>query len=238
MNTPLNNTKTPAPGDENSELLLKKTAKILVLLTIFPFIASSIILVWILKYFPTLSVSMLKILTHLDIYFILALIVITALLLFSLIWTSIALVTKKSYWKNLGYCSLVLLLSIFSLIIFLNATRQFRHDQFEALADRSKPLIDAIEKFNFDSGRYPLSLEELVPAYLPEVPGTGIPFYPRYQYSFADAETPYKKYELLVPCSNGILNWDVFFYWPERNYPVYIYGGVAEKIKDWAYVHE
>lgn len=242
MDTPLNNTQAQAPGDENAELLLKKTAKILTLLTIVPFIASSIIIIWILKYFPTLSASLLAALTHLDIYIMLMLIVIAALLFFlfilTIIWAIIAFLGKKSYWRNIGHCSLVLLFSIFSLFIFLDATWQFRHDQFEALADRSKPLIEAIERFNNDSGRYPLSLEELIPAYLPEVPGTGIPVYPGYMYSCADDETPYKKYELLVQCSKGSREGDSFFYWPEGNYPEHIYGGRVDKIKDWAYVHE
>jgi len=46
------------------------------------------------------------------------------------------------------------------------------------------------------------------------------------------------KWELRVPCPSGGLNWDVFFYWPSKNYPNYIYGGSVERIGDWAYVHE
>ena len=46
------------------------------------------------------------------------------------------------------------------------------------------------------------------------------------------------EWELRVPCSLGILNWDVFFYWPRETYPDYIYGGSVERIGKWAYVHE
>ena len=45
-------------------------------------------------------------------------------------------------------------------------------------------------------------------------------------------------WELRIECSWGMLNWDVFFYWPTTNYPNYIYGGDTERIGDWAYVHE
>jgi len=45
-------------------------------------------------------------------------------------------------------------------------------------------------------------------------------------------------WELRVRCSWGLMNWDVFFYWPTTNYPKYIYGGETEIIGDWAYVHE
>jgi hypothetical protein len=45
-------------------------------------------------------------------------------------------------------------------------------------------------------------------------------------------------WELRIPCSLGILNWDVFFYWPSERYPERIYGGSTERIGRWAYVHE
>jgi hypothetical protein len=45
-------------------------------------------------------------------------------------------------------------------------------------------------------------------------------------------------WELRVPCPIGLLNWDVFFYWPSETYPDYAYGGSVERIGGWAYVHE
>ena len=45
-------------------------------------------------------------------------------------------------------------------------------------------------------------------------------------------------WELRIDCSNGVLNWDVFFYWPTHTYPKSIYGGGTERIGDWVYVHE
>ena len=45
-------------------------------------------------------------------------------------------------------------------------------------------------------------------------------------------------WELRIDCSRGMINWDVFFYWPTQRYPNHIYGGVVERIADWAYVHE
>ncbi|HXF48942.1 MAG TPA: hypothetical protein VNL73_05910 [Verrucomicrobiae bacterium] len=45
-------------------------------------------------------------------------------------------------------------------------------------------------------------------------------------------------WELRIQCSLGIMNWDVFFYWPTEHYPEEIYGGWVEKIGKWAYVHE
>ena len=45
-------------------------------------------------------------------------------------------------------------------------------------------------------------------------------------------------WELRINCSWGLLNWEVFFYWPTQQYPGYIYGGSVERIGNWAYVHE
>lgn len=45
-------------------------------------------------------------------------------------------------------------------------------------------------------------------------------------------------WELRIECSKGVLNWDVFFYWPTKDYPQNIYGGTTEQIGEWAYVHE
>lgn len=45
-------------------------------------------------------------------------------------------------------------------------------------------------------------------------------------------------WELRIRCPLGGINWDVFFYWPSEDYPDEIYGGVVERIGDWAYVHE
>jgi hypothetical protein len=45
-------------------------------------------------------------------------------------------------------------------------------------------------------------------------------------------------WELRIDCPRGMLNWDVFFYWPTQRYPNQIYGGSVERIGQWAYVHE
>lgn len=45
-------------------------------------------------------------------------------------------------------------------------------------------------------------------------------------------------WELRVQCPLGMLNWDVFFYWPSEDYPERAYGGSVERIGRWAYVHE
>jgi hypothetical protein len=215
---------------------------------------------------------------------------------------------------------------------------------FAALAERSRPIVSAIQAYTRENGRPPESLDDLVPRQIDRIPSTRMPAYPAYEYSVPKADSPVMlrwydlgsrngapfnglwKYpdgdkahsilvlttsrddivrevqvdrnapsvvalpfdpvawrqqpsvrmqmldsiprgkvapgqhlrdvleilgpedgrrvlsdtpwELRVPCSRGLVNWDVFFYWPGQQYPAYGYGGSIERIADWAYVHE
>jgi hypothetical protein len=142
-------------------------------------------------------------------------------------------------------------------LAFLPASLGVLHLQGEArslafarLAERARPLVAAIGRYERERGAPPRALDRLVPDYLEEIPGTGIEAYPEYGYR-AFAETAeasgqssghrpagVSRWELRVDCSIGVLNWDVFFYRPTRDYPDEIYGGRVERIADWAYVHE
>ena len=114
-----------------------------------------------------------------------------------------------------------------------------RRAAFARVAERGEVLIKAIEAYNDDKGKFPTSLDELVPEYLEQVPGTGLRGFPDYRYTstvqYGSYETPY---QLMVHCSSGFLNFDSFFYWPSQDYPEAIYGGSTERIGKWAYVHE
>ncbi len=126
-----------------------------------------------------------------------------------------------------------------------------RREAFAALAERSRPLIEAIEAFEQVEGRPPTSLDELVPIYLPEVPTTGMNAYPRWFYrvtSDGKKSDPVtgpqgnpseeNRWSLSVPCSSGAINFDRFTYWPLKNYPDTRDGRGIERIGDWAYEHE
>lgn len=115
-----------------------------------------------------------------------------------------------------------------------------RMQAFHGLADRSIFLVEAIHRYDKDKGRPPKYLSELVPAYITEIPKTNIGAYPEYKY---ETTTDPKKWDdnpwvLYVDTPLGVLNWDMFLYFPKQNYPEHGYGGYLERIKDWAYVHE
>lgn len=107
-------------------------------------------------------------------------------------------------------------------------------------AQRGQVLIDAIEKYKADKGLYPNTLPELAPTYISQIPETGMCGYRSFEYQrieqvFGDATGGY---ELKIDTSLGPLNWDVFIYWPNQQYPERTYGGHIEQIGSWAYVHE
>jgi hypothetical protein len=53
----------------------------------------------------------------------------------------------------------------------------------------------------------------------------------------ADEERLFQTYEIRVNLFQ-FLQFDSLVYWPERNYPDFMYGGGVERIGDWVYVHE
>ena len=57
--------------------------------------------------------------------------------------------------------------------------------------------------------------------------------YPEYQYNVSD-----DRWSLVIDTSLGVLNWDLFVYFSDQDYPEWMAGGSVERIKNWAYVHE
>jgi hypothetical protein len=121
-----------------------------------------------------------------------------------------------------------------------NLANNVRRAGFVSLAQRSRPLVAAIQRFEAKHGKPPANLEQLVPEFLPAVPITGIGAYPNYEYFVINEQAVYEgnPWVLRVNTPNGGLNWDAFLYFPKQNYPQVGYGGVLERVEDWAYVHE
>jgi hypothetical protein len=122
----------------------------------------------------------------------------------------------------------------------VNLANNVRRAGFVSLAQRSRPLIAAIQQFEAQHGKPPANLEQLVPEFLPTVPKTGIGAYPKYEYFVVNDQTVYEgnSWVLRVDPPTGGLNWDAFLYFPNQNYPQVGYGGVIERVEDWAYLYE
>ena len=119
---------------------------------------------------------------------------------------------------------------------------KLRMAAFHELAKRSEPLVQAIKNYELQYGNPPTSLENLVPEFLPNIPQTSMGAYPEYEYKVGDEAQKFAKdaWYLVVYTPLGGLNWDIFIYFPNQDYPerVQAYGGVLEKVGDWVYVHE
>ena len=119
--------------------------------------------------------------------------------------------------------------------------RRTRMAGMRSFAERSKPLITAINNYQQDHSAPPGTLDDLVPDYLSAVPSTGMMAYPEYRYHTGDgARKEYgdNPWALSVATPSGGINFDMMLYFPNRNYPERGYGGGLECIGDWAYVHE
>ena len=113
-----------------------------------------------------------------------------------------------------------------------------RMNGFQRLAIQSRPLIKAIEQFVADEGHPPSTLQDLVPKYLSKIPKTGMPAYPKYNYSTEASRWGGNPWVLYINCTSGGVNFDMFIYFPKQNYPDKGYGGSLERVGKWAYVHE
>jgi hypothetical protein len=105
---------------------------------------------------------------------------------------------------------------------------------------RSEPLVQAVHAYGAKHGRPPAALEDLVPAYLKEVPSTGIGIRSTYKYVAGEQASAYggNPWVLMVSPPCPPLGFDLLLYFPLRNYPRTGYGGWLERIGSCAYVHE
>jgi len=106
---------------------------------------------------------------------------------------------------------------------------------FTPVAERGQVLVDAVEAFHKDRNAYPESVKDLVPAYLKELPRTGLAGYPDFEYSKGDDKTPYM---IHVSTSLGLMNWDEFIYRPNGGYEKQYGTECIEPVGKWVYFHE
>lgn len=136
-------------------------------------------------------------------------------------------------------CILCSAMYLVAFIISVPIGEKIRMRGFHRLAERSKPLVDAVRAYEEKHGRPPDSLEALVPEFIASVPVTGMKAYPKYEYSVVtNANDHDNPWIITIFTPSGGINFDQFMYWPLTNYPEHGYGGWIERVGDWAYVHE
>lgn len=152
------------------------------------------------------------------------------------------LLMHSSLWRYAANILVLFVLFLTFMWFAMDWGQMIRHQGFVDLANRSKPLVQAIHAYEKYHGEPPLSLSDLVPDYMPAVPDTGLGAYPEYEYLSSSQQGIYpyhgQPWVLSVYTPSAVQRFDEFFYFPSQRYPAYGYGGEFERIGDWAYLHE
>lgn len=102
-------------------------------------------------------------------------------------------------------------------------------------AERSAPLIQAIEDYKTSKGEYPASLSELIPVFLAEIPYTGVAGHPAYSYRRPGKGDRFSGYTIHVSAA-FLMDFDSFYYLPPPNDPEKVLGWKpAERIGGWIF---
>lgn len=145
--------------------------------------------------------------------------------------------TRESSITGIFIC--IILLTFFGMQIFIG--ERIRILKFSEIVQESQELIQAIEDFHSEKGRYPVTLEQLVPKYLKKVPKTNLQAYPDYYYIMGSeasrlyAENPYA---VFIPVPQSFLNFDKLLYLPKQNYKEIFAHTSFSKIGNWIYVND
>lgn len=156
------------------------------------------------------------------------------------LWRFVKAVDNKAGNRALLWLVPVLIWFVSTFVGF-RMSRESRMEGMAEFASRSQTLIAAIKEFEQDQGQPPTALTNLVPAYLPEVPETGMPAYPEYVYYSGDESREWyanNSWVLIVNTPSVFLNWDQMFYFPRQNYADVPFNAGVERVGDWAYNHE
>jgi hypothetical protein len=98
---------------------------------------------------------------------------------------------------------------------------EVRTSAYTEFGERSLPLVAAIHRYEKEQGTPPPSLDDLVPKYLSSIPETGIGSNAPYKYRVRGEKSWFygtNQWVVIVPASNGMLNWDEFIYFPNQDY--------------------
>jgi hypothetical protein len=108
---------------------------------------------------------------------------------------------------------------------------------FGLVAERSEPLVQAIQRYEKDSGRPPATLEALLPRHLAALP-LGIPPYRVLAGDEARNRCSGSRWILIADVGTGILNWDEFLYTEAKAGEKCGFTSSRRSLGSWFYYHE
>jgi hypothetical protein len=110
-----------------------------------------------------------------------------------------------------------------------------RYAAADASAKHSEPVLRALRDYQRVFGKYPDSLEALVPRHLPKVPFSGAFAYPELEYVRDGVHPASGGFELAISMQHGMSS-DFLLYWPSERYPDTLPTGPVVSLGRWAYV--
>jgi hypothetical protein len=120
-------------------------------------------------------------------------------------------------------------------LVLARPLMHLRYAVANASARHSEPVLSALRDYQRAVGKYPDSLEMLVPRYLPKVPFSGAFAYPELEYERNGADAASGGFELFISLQHGMSS-DFLLYWPSERYPNTLPAGPVVSLGHWAYV--
>jgi hypothetical protein len=146
----------------------------------------------------------------------------------------------RKNWPAAGAAGCAAVGGFAGLLLLASAVRggmRLRLAGYAKLGANMAPVIGAIPRFEAVHGRLPDSLGELSPIFVAELPRGA----ERVQYVRegvpAKRELYGNRWMLWSNAAWG-MGFDSFVYFPNQQYPVYMFGGGPERVGEWVYVHE
>jgi hypothetical protein len=110
-----------------------------------------------------------------------------------------------------------------------------RYAAVGASVGHTEPVLRALHDHHRVVGKYPDSLEALVPRYLPRVPLSGAFAYPELACVRDGTDPVSGGFELVISMQHGMSS-DFLVYWPSEKYPDTLPAGPVVRLGRWAYV--
>ena len=147
-------------------------------------------------------------------------------------------VMLSSRWRDVALqvlvtCCVVLL--TFVPAVWLSGWLRMRG--FAWAGERAMPVVAAMERCFAATGAVPDTVEALVPQWLDRMPSR-IPPLRVVTQDAADGYLGNNRWALMADVPSGVINWDMFLYLSDRQYPARGWGGRLQRLGNWAYVHE
>jgi hypothetical protein len=142
--------------------------------------------------------------------------------------------TPRDYSK---VSAAALFCAIFAVVLILDfrAGNWIRYRGFQSIVANSRPLVQAVQKYQEKYNFPPDTLDKLEPDFVNSIPGTGIGAYPCYDLLLSRDGLAYggNSWILVVPVSTDSATYDMLLYFPNHHYPEKY---IAARFGDWALI--